>query len=120
VVRHLTVQAAGVAPDARTPRSRRHRTGASGEKLAMLLGSMAAGRAAGGPGQLLRQGAKLVGQSPELGRLSDEIRGRLLDTAKVAAVAVATRQVEALTERVVSLAGTTVGDAGKTEVCLSK
>ena len=83
-------------------------------KLAMMLGSMAAGRAAGGPGQLLRQGAKLVGQSPELGRLSDEIRGRLLDTAKVAAVAVATRQVEALTERVVSLAGTTVGDAGKT------
>jgi hypothetical protein len=83
-------------------------------KLAMMLGGMAAGRQAGGPAQLLAQGAKLLGQSPELGRLNDEIRGRLLDAAKVAAVAVATRQVEALTERVVSRVGTTVGDAGKT------
>ena len=83
-------------------------------KLAMMLGGMAAGRQAGGPGQLLAQGAKLLGQSPELGRLNEEIRGRLLDAAKVAAVAVATRQVEALTERVVSRVGTTVGDAGKT------
>jgi hypothetical protein len=82
-------------------------------KLAMMLGGMAAGRQAGGPGQLLAQGAKLLGQSPELGRLNEEIRGRLLDAAKVAAVAVATRQVEALTERVVSRVGTTVGDAGK-------
>src|ERR687894_1401789 len=46
-------------------------------KLAMMLGSMAAGRRAGGPGQLLAQGAKLLGQSPELGRLNEEIRGRL-------------------------------------------
>jgi len=83
-------------------------------KLAMMLGGMAAGRQAGGPAQLLAQGAKVLGQSPELGRLNDEIRGRLLDAAKVAAVAVATRQVEALTERVVSRVGTTVGDAGKT------
>jgi hypothetical protein len=82
-------------------------------KLAMMLGGMAAGRQAGGAGQLLRQGAKLLGESPELGRLTDEIRNRLLDAAKVAAVAVATRQVEALTERV-SRVGTPVGDAGKT------
>ena len=82
-------------------------------KLAMMLGGMAAGRQAGGAGQLLRQGAKLLGDSPEVGRLTDEIRDRLLDAAKVAAVAVATRQVEALTERV-SRVGTPVGDAGKT------
>jgi hypothetical protein len=78
-------------------------------KLAMMLGSVAAGQRAGGPGQLLAQGAKLLGQSPELGRLNEEIRGRLLDAAKVAAVTVATRQVEALTERVVSRVGTAVG-----------
>jgi hypothetical protein len=55
-------------------------------KLAMMLGGIAAG---GGPGQLLAQGAKLLGQSPELGQFNDEIRGRLLDAAKAAAVAVA-------------------------------
>jgi hypothetical protein len=82
-------------------------------KLAVMLGGMAAGRQAGGAAQLLRQGAKLLGESPELGRLTDEIRDRLLDAAKAAAVAVATRQVEALTERV-SRVGTPVGDAGKT------
>jgi hypothetical protein len=82
-------------------------------KLAMMLGGIAAGRQAGSARQLLRQGAKLLGESPEVGRLADEIRDRLLDAAKVAAVAVATRQVEALTERV-SRVGTPVGDAGKT------
>ena len=82
-------------------------------KLAVMLGGMAAGRQAGGAAQLLRQGAKPLGESPELGRLTDEIRDRLLDAAKAAAVAVATRQVEALTERV-SRVGTPVGDAGKT------
>ena len=82
-------------------------------KLAMMLGGVAAGRQAGGAGQLLRQGAQLLGESPEVGRLTDEIRDRLLDAAKVAAVAVATRQVEALTERV-SRVGTPVEGAGKT------
>jgi hypothetical protein len=86
-------------------------------KLAMMLGGLAAGRQAGGPGQLLAQGAKLLGQSPELTRLTDELGGRLLDAGKAAAVAVATRQVENLVNRVGTLtdAGVkTVGDAGGT------
>jgi hypothetical protein len=37
--------------------------------------------------------------------LTDELRGRLLDAGKGAAVAIATRQVEALTERVVNRVG---------------
>ena len=89
-------------------------------KLALMLGGMAAGRQTGGPAQLLQQGAKLLGQSPELGRLTDEIRGRLLEAGKGAAVAVATRQVEALTDRLVSQVGTateagcrTVSDASE-------
>jgi hypothetical protein len=81
-------------------------------KLALMLGGMAAGRRAGGPGELLAQGAKLLGQSPELTRLSDEVRGRLLDAGKAAAVAVATRQVEALTERVTSRVGGVTDTAG--------
>ena len=90
-------------------------------KLALMIGGMAAGKKAGGPGQLLAQGTKLLGQSPELTRLTDEIRGRLLDAGKAAAVAVATRQVEALTERVVNRVGNlteaseqALGDVGGT------
>jgi hypothetical protein len=84
-------------------------------KLALMLGGMAAGRQLGGPSQVLAQGAKLLGQSPELGRLTDEIRGRLLEAGKGAAVAVATRQVEALTDRLVTQLGTTT-EAGERTV----
>ena len=83
-------------------------------KLALMLGGMAAGRQLGGPGQVLAQGAKLLGQSPELGRLTDEIRGRLLEAGKGAAVAVATRQVEALTDRLVTQLGTATEAGGRT------
>src|SRR5829696_5117804 len=83
-------------------------------KFAMMLGGMAAGRRAGGPGQLLAQGTKLLGQSPELARLTDELRGRLLEAGKGAAVAVATRQVENLAERMVSRVGTLTETGGKT------
>jgi hypothetical protein len=69
-------------------------------KLAMMLGGMAAGRKAGGPGELLRTGTKLLNSSPELARLTDEVRGRLLEAGKGAALAVAARQVESLTDRV--------------------
>jgi hypothetical protein len=83
-------------------------------KLALVLGGVAAGRQAGRPGQLLAQGTKLLGQSPELGRLTDEIRGRLLEAGKGAAVAVATRQVEALTDRLVTQPGTATEAGGRT------
>lgn len=69
-------------------------------KLAMMLAGMAAGRQAGGPGELLKGGTKLLAGRPELARLTDEVRGRLLEAGKAAAVAVATRQVENLTDRV--------------------
>lgn len=69
-------------------------------KLALMLGGMAVGRNAGGPGELLGRGTKLLSSSPELSRLTDEVRGRLLEAGKGAALAVATRQVESLTDRV--------------------
>ena len=90
-------------------------------KVALALAGMAAGKRAGGPGQILAQGTKLLGQSPEVARLTDEIRGRLLDAGKGAAVAIAARQVEALTERVVNrvgnlteAGGAAVGGVGET------
>ncbi|GAA1288224.1 hypothetical protein GCM10009609_63670 [Pseudonocardia aurantiaca] len=69
-------------------------------KLALMLGGMAAGRQAGGPGELLKTGTKLLNSSPELSRLTDEVRGRLLEAGKGALLAVAARQVESLTDRV--------------------
>lgn len=70
-------------------------------KLALMVGGMMAGRRAGGPGELLAQGSKLVSSSPELSRLVGDVRGRLLDAGKDAALAVATRQVESWADRVV-------------------
>lgn len=78
-------------------------------KLALMLAGMVAGRRAGGPGELLAQGQKLISGSPELTRLTDEVRGRLIDAGKQAAVAVAARQVEALTDRVTQRAAS-LGD----------
>jgi hypothetical protein len=65
-----------------------------------MLGAMAAGRQVGGPGELLGSAGKLIGQSPELTALTDQVRGRLVEAGKGAAMAVASRQVEALTDRV--------------------
>jgi hypothetical protein len=68
-------------------------------RLALMLASTAAGRKAGGPAALLGQGKKIVDASPELSRLVDEVRGRLLQSGKGVALAVAAQQVESLTDR---------------------
>jgi len=81
-------------------------------KLALMLAGMAAGRQAGGPGALLDQGKSLLNASPELLRLTDEVKGRLLDAGKGAAMAVATRQVEALTDRVAGRVESSLGNLG--------
>lgn len=69
-------------------------------RLALMFGGMVAGRRIGGPRELLAQGAELLSRSPEVARLSEDVRSRLLDAGKRAAVAAATRQVESLTDRV--------------------
>ena len=79
-------------------------------KLGLMLAGMAAGRQAGGPAALLSQGKNLLNASPELLRLTDEVKGRLLDAGKGAALAVATRQVEALTDRVAGRVESSLGN----------
>ncbi|MGI5132032.1 hypothetical protein ACQEVB_34870 [Pseudonocardia sp. CA-107938] len=69
-------------------------------KLALMLGGMAAGRRAGGPGELLSQGGKLLSSNPEIAALTEQVRGRLMEAGKNAVLSVATRQVESLTDRV--------------------
>jgi len=85
-------------------------------KLALMLGTVAAGQRVGGPGELLGQATKLLSASPELTRLTDEVKGRLFDAGKGAALAVAARQVEALTDRV----GKRVESIGDTSKGMSK
>lgn len=81
-------------------------------KLALMFAGMAAGRRAGGPGELLKGGTKLLSSTPELARLTDQVRGRLLEAGKSAALAVAARQVESITDRV----GRRVESLGDVEV----
>ncbi len=69
-------------------------------KLALMLGGFAAGRRIGGsPADLVTEGSKLIGSSPELGRLAEQLRSGLVEAGKSAAAAAAARQVDALSDR---------------------
>jgi hypothetical protein len=69
-------------------------------KLALALAGAAAGRrGAAGPAGLLQGGAKVLRGTPELSRLTDEVRGKLLDAGKMAMVAALTRQIDSVSDR---------------------
>lgn len=93
--------AAGVAGGYLLGRSKR-------KKWALLLGAAAGSRKlAGSPSGLIEQGMKTLGASPELSKLvNDDVRGRLVDAGKAAAVRVASNQMNALTDRVESYTDT--------------
>ena len=77
-------------------------------RLAVMVGSLLAGqRIATNPQALLAQGQKLAEQSPELQRLQEQVRDRLVEAAKGAAVASATQRLELMTR---SLRGDEQGD----------
>lgn len=65
----------------------------------------ATGRLGSSPGQLLQRGAKLIQSSPAIGRLTETVRGELLDAVKSAAVATASHRIDALSERIQERAG---------------
>ena len=62
-------------------------------KLAITIGGLMAGRRMGGSGSVVEQGAKLVGGS-QLSKLTGEIRERLADAAREAAVAAVTHKID--------------------------
>ena len=69
-------------------------------RLALTLAAAGVtGRLSNDPAALVRQGARLVGSSPEIKVLSETVRGRLLEAGKAAAVAAASSQVDSLSER---------------------
>jgi hypothetical protein len=68
-------------------------------------------------GGLLQQGVKALGSSPELEKITERIRGDLLDVGKAAAVAATSKQIDSLSgklhERAEELRRPgTAGDAG--------
>lgn len=68
-------------------------------KLAIAVGSMLAGkRLAADPQALVQRGAKLIDSNPELQALQEQIRGRLMEAAKTAAITVATSRLEHLNQ----------------------
>lgn len=69
-------------------------------KLAIMLAGVASGnRIARDPAQLLAQGTRLVQSNPQLSALGDEVRGRLVEAGKGVAVAVASRRMDSLSDR---------------------
>jgi hypothetical protein len=68
-------------------------------KWALALAALAGrGRLPLGAGGLLQQGAKLVSSSPEVTKLTDEMRGRLVDAGKAAAVAAVSSKIDSLSD----------------------
>ena len=68
-------------------------------KWALGLAALAGGRRLpGGPGGLVQQGAKLLTSSPEVTKLTDEMKGRLVDAGKAAAVAAVSSKINSLGE----------------------
>jgi hypothetical protein len=68
-------------------------------KWALALAAFAGrGRLPGGSSGLVQQGAKLLTSSPELTKLTDEMKGRLVDAGKAAAVAAVSSKINSLSE----------------------
>ncbi|TQM32860.1 hypothetical protein [Nocardia bhagyanarayanae] len=84
--------AAGVAIGYALGRTRKMR-------LAMMLAGAGLSRQAGGPQELLQRGASVLGSSKELTKITDTIRGELMDAARAAAVTAASNRIDALNAR---------------------
>ncbi|MEU4540976.1 hypothetical protein AB0G15_39700 [Streptosporangium sp. NPDC023825] len=69
-------------------------------RLAMALAAAGAtGRLSSGQGDLLQQGLKVLSSSPELAKITESIRGDLVDASKAAAKAAVSRQIDSLSTR---------------------
>ena len=71
-----------------------------GRLALMLVGVGATGRLGKNPAALVKQGAELLGSSPEVKTLTDTVRGRLVEAGKTAAVAAVSNQVDTLTGKI--------------------
>ena len=65
----------------------------------MLAGAGLSGRLPGTPQELMKRGVSALGSSPELGKITESVRGELLGAARAAAVTAASNQIDSLNER---------------------
>jgi hypothetical protein len=93
-------------------------------KWALAVAALASGGRLPGPGGLVQQGAKLLTSSPEFTKLTEEMRGRLMEAGKAAALAAVSSRIDSLSEglrertdamQAASQAGTGYGGAGDEE-----
>jgi len=66
----------------------------------MLAGAGATGRLPNNSRELVREGVKRLGDSGEVSKLVESVRGELTDAAKNAAIAAASNRIDALTNRI--------------------
>jgi hypothetical protein len=69
-------------------------------RAAATLGAAAlVGRLGAGEGGLLAQGIKMLGTSPELEKVTERVRGELLEVGKAAAKTATSRQIDSLSDK---------------------
>ncbi|MFC0861820.1 hypothetical protein ACFHYQ_05860 [Sphaerimonospora cavernae] len=77
---------------------RRHKLGLVAILALAILANRLRGEGAGGG--LLQQGTKILGgASPELGKISERVRGDLLDIGKAAVAAATSKQIDSLSDK---------------------
>lgn len=70
-------------------------------KLALAIGGWAAGKKLGSnPAEIIGKGTELIRSSPEFAKLDQQLRGRLLEAGKAAAMAAATNRLSSLTDSI--------------------
>src|SRR4051794_15325574 len=70
-------------------------------RLAITVGGLLAGkRIATDPRELVQQALGVIEKNPELSKLSDQVRGRLVDAGKEAAVAAASSQLNRVSDTI--------------------
>lgn len=69
-------------------------------RLALTLAAAGAtGRLTSNPAELVKRGTQLLVSSPEVKTLSEDVRGRLAEAVRTAAASAASKQINALTDR---------------------
>ena len=69
-------------------------------RLAMMLaGAGVTGKLPANPQELLQRGSSMIGSSPEITKITDSVRGELVNAARAAAVTAVSNRIDALNDR---------------------
>ncbi|MEU5841010.1 hypothetical protein [Rhodococcus sp. NPDC047139] len=75
-------------------------------RLAMMLaGAGVTGKLPSNPQEVLQRSASMLGSSPEINKITESVRGELMNAARAAAVTAASNRIDAINERLQARAG---------------